>query len=119
MPTLLIGTADGAMAASLGAMAEGFGWDVAEAEDGVDLLSLAASRLPQVVFLDPALPVFDGLDASTRLRQDPDIPKETAVYLVTPNEIPPHQREAAGLTGIIPPTLGAAELQELLAKHFA
>ncbi len=53
------------------------GYDVVEAEDGVQAVALARSTLPDVILMDISIPGMDGWEATRILRQDPatkDIP---------------------------------------------
>ena len=47
------------------------GFDVTQAADGQACLELAVVVRPQVVILDVAMPVLDGILTATRLRADP------------------------------------------------
>jgi two-component system, cell cycle response regulator DivK len=46
------------------------GFDVIEAENGVDAISHTADRTPDVVLMDLSLPVLDGWEATRRLKAD-------------------------------------------------
>jgi CheY-like chemotaxis protein len=48
-----------------------WGFCVAQAEDGLAALSLAAPFLPDVVLLDLAMPGLDGYEVARGLRRDP------------------------------------------------
>jgi CheY-like chemotaxis protein len=53
------------------------GFDVVEAETGVELVDRVRERLPDVILTDIALPELDGLHAAAVLKADPrtrDIP---------------------------------------------
>jgi CheY-like chemotaxis protein len=55
------------------------GWAVEEAADGEVTLSLAAAFKPDVIVIDLHLPLVDGLEATRRLRQDPNTEAITIV----------------------------------------
>jgi len=48
------------------------GWVVAEAADGLEALSAAASFQPNAIVMDLSLPVIGGVDAIGRLKSDPN-----------------------------------------------
>jgi len=46
------------------------GFDVIEAENGMDALSKAAEKSPDIILMDLSLPVMDGWEATRRLKAD-------------------------------------------------
>jgi len=46
------------------------GFDVIEAENGMDALSKAAENSPDIILMDLSLPVMDGWEATRRLKAD-------------------------------------------------
>jgi two-component system chemotaxis response regulator CheY len=57
------------------------GFDLVEAEDGVEALERAAAAQPIIVFLDIDMPRMDGITACARLRSDPQTADSTIVIL--------------------------------------
>ena len=47
------------------------GFDVAEAQNGVEAVEKATELLPDIVLMDLALPKMDGWEATRRLKADP------------------------------------------------
>jgi two-component system chemotaxis response regulator CheY len=47
------------------------GFELHEAGDGVEALSVAAAAAPEIVFLDIDMPNLDGISACARLREQP------------------------------------------------
>jgi CheY-like chemotaxis protein len=47
------------------------GYDVMEAEDGVQAVALARSALPDLILMDISIPGMDGWEATRILRKDP------------------------------------------------
>ncbi|HYM23309.1 MAG TPA: response regulator [Vicinamibacterales bacterium] len=46
------------------------GFDVIEAENGMEALSRAAEQAPDIILMDLSLPVMDGWEATRRLKAD-------------------------------------------------
>ena len=57
------------------------GFDIIEAEDGIDALEQAVSAQPSIVFLDIDMPRMDGVAACRRLRRSPGTSAATIVIL--------------------------------------
>jgi CheY-like chemotaxis protein len=57
------------------------GFDIVEAEDGVDALEQAVTAQPSIVFLDIDMPRMDGVSTCRRLRRAPATAGATIVIL--------------------------------------
>ena len=66
---------------------EGLGFEVVEAEDGVDALVVCKRAMPEAILLDWNMPVMDGYDFLKALRRMPggDTPK--VVFCTTENDV--------------------------------
>ena len=65
------------------------GYDVVEAQDGIQALALARSSRPNLILMDIAIPELDGWEATRILRQDPatsDIPIIALTAHALPND---------------------------------
>ena len=64
---------------------EGLGFDVVEAEDGVDALVVCKRAMPEAILLDWNMPVMDGYEFLGHLRELPggELPK--VVFCTTEN----------------------------------
>jgi DNA-binding NarL/FixJ family response regulator len=83
---------------------------VAEASDGREALRLAAEHHPDLAILDVAMPVLNGLEATTRLRREfPAI--HVLVLSMHANEEYVHQAFRAGATGYLLKKSAVAELE--------
>ena len=87
---------------------------VAIASDGHQLLELAASLRPDVIVVDVAMPLLNGLEAGRQLKQK--MPGIKLVYL-TMNEDPELALEAmkAGASGYVLKRSAASELVQALS----
>jgi DNA-binding NarL/FixJ family response regulator len=83
---------------------------VAEANDGREALQLAAKNHPDLAILDVAMPVLNGLEATTRLRQQfPSL--RVLVLSMHANEEYVHQAFRAGAAGYLLKKSAVAELE--------
>jgi CheY-like chemotaxis protein len=114
MLTVLIATADRALAATLEAELGALGLDTREAVTGLD--ALEGAPCADAVFLDVNLPIFDGLTVAARLRDDPDVPPELPIVLITGQDTNPHEVEAAGVKFQLKRIHAAQDLRELIGR---
>ena len=75
---------------------------VGEAENGADALSLAVSSQPDVVLMDIRMPVMDGLEATRRICEDPNL-QQCHVLILTTFDLDEYVHEAlrAGASGFL------------------
>jgi two-component system, OmpR family, alkaline phosphatase synthesis response regulator PhoP len=74
MPTVLVVDDERQIAQIARDYLEHAGFTVVVAADGAKALDLARSRRPELIVLDLALPVIDGLDVARLLRRESDVP---------------------------------------------
>jgi putative two-component system response regulator len=66
---------------------------ILEAEDGAEALQLAGRHRPDIVILDVAMPIVDGLEVCRRLRADPDL-QDIGVIILSASSRPGQARQA-------------------------
>ena len=66
---------------------EGLGFDVVEAEDGVDALVVCKRAMPEAILLDWNMPVMDGYHFLCHLRRMPGGDEPKVVFCATENGI--------------------------------
>ena len=66
---------------------EGLGFEVVEAEDGVDALVVCKRAMPEAILLDWNMPVMDGYEFLTNLRRMPGGDQPKVVFCTTENGI--------------------------------
>ena len=70
------------------------GYDVIEAEDGVQAVALAKSAKPDLILMDISIPHMDGWEATKILRQDPAT-SATPIIALTAHALPDDRERAA------------------------
>ena len=58
------------------------GFEMIEAENGVDAVASAQARRPDLILMDIQLPILDGYEATRRIKADPNL-KSIPVIVVT------------------------------------
>ena len=101
----------------LDAELSGQGHDVLVAVTGQQAYESAMREKPEAVIVAARMPVFDGLTVCRMLRDDPGVPKDLPVFLLTGAEVDAKTLERAGVTEAINTRHEASELRELLAQH--
>ncbi|MGH2805770.1 MAG: response regulator [Actinomycetota bacterium] len=82
---------------------------VGEADNGESAVAIVRDTRPDVVLMDIRMPVIDGIEATRRIAQDPDLPA-TRVLMLTTFDLDQYVHEAlrAGASGFLlkdtPPT---------------
>ncbi|MCA1682665.1 MAG: response regulator [Actinobacteria bacterium] len=72
-------------------------FELFEAADGLEALTVAGRERPELVFLDIDMPRLDGIEACRRMRADPAIAEATIVMLTASAEDSArHRAEQAG-----------------------
>ena len=75
---------------------EGLGFDVVEAEDGVDALVVCKRAMPEAILLDWNMPVMDGYHFMCHLRRMPGGDEPKIVFCTTENGIDQIERALDG-----------------------
>ncbi len=85
---------------------------VGEASNGVDALALVERKRPDVILMDIRMPQMDGLDATKRITNDPDL-SETRILILTTFDLDEYVQQAliAGASGFL---LKDTEPEELI-----
>lgn len=115
MATILIATLDGQAFDSLSSEVLGEGHDVLWATDGKDACDLAPGA--DIVFVDPALPIFNAFEVASILRGDPSVPRDLPILLLADDPVEPHLFERAGFTGQFRKSHSYCDVRELLSTH--
>jgi CheY-like chemotaxis protein len=96
---------------------EGGGYQVAEAEDGKQVIERAAAFQPHLVILDLHMPNLDGCAAASALRKIPAFEKTPIVALTAAvSEAVPERIAKAGFTGYLVKPIGPALLRKCIAS---
>jgi signal transduction histidine kinase/DNA-binding NarL/FixJ family response regulator len=96
------------------------GFDTSEASDGSQVLLAMAERTPDMVLMDMSMPVMDGLEATRRLRVQPQWSK-VPVIAVSANagEIDQSECLAAGANGFLSKPIDRQALLDQIARSLS
>ena len=97
---------------------ESMGHEVMEAETGPDSLVMAAERKPDLILMDVNIPGMDGLETTTRLKQDPEL-AAIPVIALTANAMKGDRERclAAGCDGYMQKPVGVSDLRREITRY--
>lgn len=97
---------------------ESMGHEVMEAETGPDSLVIAAERKPDLILMDVNIPGMDGLETTTRLKQDPEL-AAIPVIALTANAMKGDRERclAAGCDGYMQKPVGVSDLRREITRY--
>lgn len=93
------------------------GYDVVQAEDGLDALSKLDDHIPDLVVTDVNMPNLDGIGLTKRLRENPATKFVPIIVLTTESQQDKMQEgRAAGATGWIVKPFDSEKLLKVVHK---
>ena len=93
------------------------GYRIIEASDGASAVELAERERPDIILMDLNLPIMDGLEATKRIRSNPEM-LETVVVAVTAHSDHDYRSRAldAGCNAFVTKPIDFEWLNELLTN---
>jgi two-component system cell cycle response regulator DivK len=97
---------------------ESMGHEMIEAETGLESLKIAAKRMPDLVLMDVNIPGMDGLETTTRFRQDPEL-AHIPIVALTANAMKGDRERclAAGCDGYMQKPVGVLDLRREIDNY--
>lgn len=97
---------------------ESMGHEMLEAETGLDSLQMAAERKPDLVLMDVNIPGMDGLETTTRFKQDPGL-SDIPIIALTANAMKGDKERclAAGCDGYMQKPVGVSDLRREIQRY--
>jgi twitching motility two-component system response regulator PilH len=114
---ILIAGEDLAAMANIEGTIAGEGHEVLTATDGLDAYTITLEKQADLVFLEVSMPVFNGFETCTMIRDDPEIDQDLPVVFLTNAPVDAQKIEKVGATDQLPKTHLSVELQEMLVRH--
>ena len=93
------------------------GYRVLEAVNGEEAVNLACSELPELILMDLSLPQLDGLAATRRIRQHPDL-RDVPIVAVSAHDTADFHADAlaAGCNDYVTKPIDFDQLEALLNR---
>lgn len=96
---------------------ERLGYQVLEAEDGFKAMEIAKRHIPDLIFMDMALPLINGLSATKIIRQFKETSKIPIIAITASGEFIYPQAIAAGCNDLILKPLDIDKLQPMIEQY--
>ncbi len=96
---------------------ETYGYQVTEASDGYEAVEMAVKAKPDLILMDIAMPVLDGVQAVLAIRQHEDLAEVPIVALTAFGEYYATKALEAGCNDVIQKPLDFEHLQPLLNRY--
>jgi CheY-like chemotaxis protein len=93
------------------------GYRIIEASDGASAVELAGRERPEIILMDLNLPVMDGLEATKRIRSNPEMTDAVVVAVTAHSDHDYRSRAlAAGCNAFVTKPIDFEWLNELLTN---
>jgi len=114
---ILIADDDPSSRQLLRSILESSGYEVVEAEDGIQVLERAPDFAPDLVILDIQMPKMDGIDAAKALRNIPSFDNTPIVALTAASSrLLPEDISQTSFTRYLIKPIGPAKLRECISE---
>jgi two-component system, cell cycle response regulator DivK len=97
---------------------ESMGHEMLEAENGLDSLAIAAERVPDLILMDVNIPGMDGLETTSRMKQNPRL-AHIPVIALTANAMKGDRERclSAGCDGYMQKPVGVSDLRREITRY--
>lgn len=94
-----------------------YGYEVIEASDGYEAVEMAVESKPDLILMDIAMPVLDGVQAVMAIRQHDDLANVPIVALTAFGEYYAEKALEAGCNDVIHKPLDFEHLRPILQRY--
>lgn len=96
---------------------EDYGFDVLEATNGYEAVEAVKRQAPDLILMDIAMPVMDGLTAARRIRQEKEFQKLPIIAITAQSENVKGSAFEAGCDALISKPLDFDDLKPMLNRY--
>ena len=95
------------------------GYDVIEAEDGYEAVDIAIFEQPDLILMDIAMPVMDGIEATKAIREHAETENIPVIALSAYGDLYREKALAAGCNDVVQKPVDFERLQKLVEQNVA
>ena len=96
---------------------EQFGFEVVEASDGYQAVEQAVSAHPDIILMDLAMPVMDGIQAAHAIRRHDELARVPILAVTAFGDFYDERARDAGCNDVIQKPLDFDQLEPLVANY--
>lgn len=93
------------------------GYEVVEAADGYEAVEKAVNEKPDLILMDIAMPVMDGIQATTAIRQHEHLAEVPIVALTAYDDFYQDRARDVGCTDVVRKPIDIAALGPLIQRY--
>ena len=93
------------------------GFDVVEAADGYEAVEKAVEEPPDVILMDMAMPVLDGIYSTRAMRQHEELEQVPIIALTAYGDFYAQKARAAGCTDVLHKPIDFSALKPLVDRY--
>jgi CheY-like chemotaxis protein len=94
-----------------------YGCDVVEAANGREAVQQAQLENPDLILMDIAMPIMDGLDATRVIRQQDSLSRVPIIGVTAFDEFYGDRARAAGFDNVIPKPVDFTRLRSVMSSY--
>src|SRR5689334_3667238 len=95
------------------------GFDVIEAADGYEAVEKAVEEKPDLILMDIAMPVMDGIDSTRTIRQHAELKGVPIVAVTAYGDFYSQRARIAGCDDVLQKPLDFAQLKPIVERYMA
>lgn len=93
------------------------GYDVIEAADGYEAVEKAVEEEPDLILMDIAMPVMDGIDSAKTIRRHEELRRIPIVAVTAYGDFYSQRARKAGCTDVIQKPIDFAQLKPMVERY--
>jgi CheY-like chemotaxis protein len=96
---------------------EKYGYEVEEARDGFEAVKKAVEHHPDIILMDIAMPVMDGIQATQAIRQHPELSDIPILAITAYGDFYSERARDAGCNDVVQKPLEITQLTPIVHKY--
>lgn len=94
-----------------------YGYDIIEASDGYEAVEMAVEQHPDMILLDLAMPVLDGIEAVKAIRRHASLEDTPIVAISAYHDLYNEQARQAGCNAVLAKPVRIEQLEPIVSKY--